>query len=65
LATSRGIATEGGSGLAVGSAEGDGEGLGVALDRLACADGAVIAMAMAKASTIKPIREYRFKNAVL
>lgn len=56
---------DGGSGLAVGRAEGEGDGVGVALDFLASADGAVIAIATMKASAISAMRECRFKNAVL
>jgi hypothetical protein len=69
FAFKRGIATDGGSGLAVGNAEGDGDGLGVPdcfpPKSPACADGVVAAMPIPKASAISAISEIRFKNYFL
>jgi hypothetical protein len=63
-----GIATEGGSGLAVGKAEGEGDGLGDALPppkSPACADGVVVAIPNANARATNAMSESRFKKEFL
>jgi hypothetical protein len=69
FAIKRGIAMLGGSGLAVGSAEGEGDGLGVA-DFLppkspACAEGVVAATPSAKLTAIIAISAVCFKRIIL
>jgi hypothetical protein len=70
LACKRGIATLGGSGLAVGNAEGDGDGLGVLAcffppKRPACALGVVATIPNAQATEIKAMSPNCFKRPVL